>query len=74
MKRYSIIALLVGILFIIFGTVFALQGDGVIGGSAMSNNSFWIYAGAATAVVGVVIAGLGVFLGSRAASKTTPKA
>jgi len=71
MKRYSIAALVVGILMLIFGTVFALQGEGTIGGSAMSNNSFWIYAGAAIAIVGVVIAVVGGWTGSRS---NTPKA
>ena len=66
--------MLLGILFVIFGTVFALQGDGVIGGSSMSNNPFWIYAGAATAVIGLAIAGLGAWLGSRRTPGAAPKA
>jgi hypothetical protein len=57
--------LLLGILLILFGTVFALQGDGMIGGSAMSNNPFWISAGVTIAGFGVVVAGLGALLGSR---------
>jgi hypothetical protein len=56
---------IVGILFILFGSVFALQGDGMIGGSAMTGNPFWIYAGAGIAAVGLIMAALGFSFGSR---------
>jgi hypothetical protein len=56
----------VGILFILFGIVFALQGDGMIGGSSMSGNSFWIYAGSIIAVVGLILALLSFALGFKA--------
>ncbi len=49
----------------LFGAVFGLQGDGIIGGSAMSGNSFWVYAGGVIAVVGLVLAVLGFYLASR---------
>lgn len=55
---------------LIFGIVFALQGEGAIGGSTMSNNSFWIYAGSAIAIVGMVIAVVGGWTGSKS---RTPK-
>ena len=71
MRGYSIAALVVGILTLIFGTVFALQGEGTIGGSAMSNNSFWIYAGSAIAIVGVVIAAVGGWTSSRSRAPKT---
>jgi hypothetical protein len=58
-----------GILLILFGTTFALQGDGMIGGSAMSGNPFWIYAGSGIAIVGLIIAGLGFAMGSRSGKK-----
>jgi len=70
MKGYAAAALVLGSIILIFGTVFALQGDGVIGGSVMSNNSFWIYAGSVIAVVGVAIAGFGAWAGFR---KPAPK-
>lgn len=54
---------IVGILLILFGIVFALQGSGMIGGSAMSNNSFWTYAGSGLAIFGVIIASLGFYMG-----------
>jgi membrane protease YdiL (CAAX protease family) len=54
-----------GILLVVFGTVFALQGDGILGGSAMSGNSFWIYAGSVIVVLGVIIALVSFYFGSR---------
>ncbi|MGP8124952.1 MAG: hypothetical protein ACLQEQ_03670 [Nitrososphaerales archaeon] len=71
MKEYSVAALVVGILMLIFGIVFALQGEGTIGGSTMSNNPFWIYAGSAIAIVGVVIAVVGCRTGSRSRNPKT---
>lgn len=65
MKTSFVALAIVGILLILFGTVFALQGDGKIGGSAMSGDPFWIYAGSGVAIVGLVIAFLGFYLGSR---------
>jgi hypothetical protein len=52
---------IVGVLLLLAGIVFALQGAGDLGGgSSMDNNSFWIYAGAATAVVGAILAVVGL--------------
>ena len=64
-----------GVLFVLFGIVFALQGDGMIGGSSMSGNSFWIYAGSVIAVVGLILTALGVSLGfkSRTSSMSNSK-
>jgi len=45
----------IGVLMFLFGGVFTLQGLGYLQGSAMTGSSFW-------AVVGPVIAGLGVAL------------
>ena len=70
MKRYATAALVIGLIVLFFGIVFALQGDGVIGGSVMSNNSFWIYAGSAIAVLGIVITGLGAL---RSFRKSAPE-
>jgi hypothetical protein len=72
LKGSFLAVVILGILFILFGIVFALQGSGMIGGSAMSGNSFWIYAGSGVAVFGVIIAFLGFYFGSRSSrvSKT----
>jgi hypothetical protein len=46
-----------GALLLIAGTVFALQGFGVLGGSAMSGSHFWAAAGPVIAVAGLVLIG-----------------
>lgn len=43
----------------VFGLLFLLQGSGVVGGSVMTNDHFWIYAGAVIAVVGLAVMALG---------------
>jgi hypothetical protein len=62
---------IVGILLILAGIVFALQGSGMIGGSAMSGNSFWTYAGSGLAIFGVIIASLGFYMGSKSRTSKT---
>jgi hypothetical protein len=49
-----------GGLLALVGVIFALQGAGAIGGSAMSGVTFWAYAGPVIAVIGLVIAFLGL--------------
>jgi len=52
--RWALIV--VGILLLIFGTIFALQGANVIkGSSVMSGNSAYIYVGGALAVIGLIM-------------------
>jgi len=46
----------VGVLIMLAGVVFTLQGVGVIGGSAMSGVTFWAVAGPVVAVAGLAIA------------------
>jgi hypothetical protein len=50
--------------------VFAFQGSGMIGGSSMTGVPFWIYAGSGIAIVGLILASLGFYMGSR---RSTPK-
>jgi hypothetical protein len=50
----------VGVVLTIAGLIWALQGFGVIGGSFMSGDSVWAVIGPVVAVVGLVIAGIGV--------------
>ena len=50
----------IGALLAIAGTVFALQGFGVLGGSVMSGSHFWAAAGPLLALAGLVILGAGV--------------
>lgn len=56
------VLVVVGGVVLLMGVVFALQGDGIIGGSAlMSGNPTYIYVGAGVAVLGAVVAALGLF-------------
>jgi hypothetical protein len=69
MKRVLVI---VGILLLLAGIVFSLQGANVIGGSAlMSGNPTYIYVGIVVALVGVVLAALG--FRSKGMAETPPK-
>jgi hypothetical protein len=45
----------VGALLLVAGTVFALQGFGVLGGSVMSGSHFWAAAGPIIAVAGLAL-------------------
>ncbi len=58
MKNGLLIA--VGIVIVIVGVIFALQGFGAISGSAMSNNHTYEVVGPVVALVGLVLAGLGL--------------
>lgn len=69
METRKWILIVVGILLVIFGTVFALQGANVIGGSSlMSGNSMYIYVGGVLAVIGVIMLVLGIVSKSKIAS------
>lgn len=52
----------IGVVAMLLGLVFTLQGAGVITGSAMTGSSFWEVAGPIIGVAGLVLAlaGLGV--------------
>lgn len=58
MRRVVLVG--VGFLLTLAGVVFTLQGVGVLGGSAMSGVTFWAVAGPVIAVVGLVIAAIGL--------------
>jgi hypothetical protein len=49
-----------GLVLLVVGVTFGLQGAGVIGGNAMSGVTFWAYAGPVIALAGVVLAVLGL--------------
>ncbi len=51
----------VGAIVTIAGVIFALQGVGVIGGSFMSGTSVWAILGPIIALVGVAMAGFGLW-------------
>ncbi|HLQ54555.1 MAG TPA: hypothetical protein VK162_09805 [Streptosporangiaceae bacterium] len=49
-----------GVLVALAGVIFTLQGVGAIGGSTMSNNSFWAVAGPIIALAGLALAAIGI--------------
>ena len=49
-----------GLVLLVAGVTFALQGVGVLGGSVMSGVTFWAVVGPVIAVAGVVLAILGL--------------
>jgi hypothetical protein len=54
------VLLIVGVLLVLAGIVWTLQGLDVMGGSAMSGNSMWAVIGPITAIVGLVLAFAGL--------------
>ena len=59
----------IGLLVLLMGIIFALQGANYIGGSSlMSGNPTYIYVGGVVAVIGLVI----LLLGFRSSGKATP--
>lgn len=50
----------VGGLVTVLGLLFLLQGTGLVGGSPMSNDHFWIYAGAVIALIGAAVLSVGL--------------
>jgi hypothetical protein len=58
MRRSTLVV--VGVIVALLGVLFTLQGVGAIGGSAMSNTTFWSVAGPVVIVVGLLVAGLGL--------------
>jgi hypothetical protein len=63
--------LIVGVLLLLAGIVFSLQGANVITGSSlMSGNSTYIYVGAVVAIVGLVL----IALASRSGGMPAPSA
>jgi hypothetical protein len=54
--------ILLGLVLLLLGVVFALQGEGVVGGgSLMDNNPNFVYIGSFVALVGIVLATLGIW-------------
>lgn len=52
----SRLLLVVGALLIVVGTVWSLQGAGLLGGSAMTDDSRWLVIGIATIASGMLLA------------------
>ena len=56
MKRGFVVTFAIGLIFALFGLIWALQGFGVLGGSPMSNTTTWSIIGPITVLIGIVIA------------------
>lgn len=55
----SRVLVIVGLVAVLLGGVWALQGIGVIGGSVMSNSPTWVVIGAVVVVLGLLTIVLG---------------
>lgn len=64
------ILVIAGVVIAVLGTVFSLQGFGVLKGSSMSNTTTWSVAGPIIVVVGLLVAWLG--RGKRSAGSGEP--
>jgi hypothetical protein len=58
MKRVLLVG--VGLLFVLAGVIFTLQGSGAMGGGGMSGVTFWAVAGPVIALAGLVMTVLGL--------------
>ena len=54
------IQVMIGVLIVLTGAVWILQGAGVLGGSAMSDQSHWVVIGAIAAAIGAVLTYRGI--------------
>jgi len=57
--------LVLGILLVLFGATWTLQGLGAVGGSSMSNDTKWAIIGPIVAVAGLVL----IWIGARSKSQ-----
>jgi hypothetical protein len=58
MRRVVLVG--VGILLMLAGVIFTLQGVGVLGGSVMSGVTFWAAAGPVIALAGLALVAIGL--------------
>ena len=67
MRPAFLLLVAIGVLLAIAGSVFTLQGMGIVGpdNGFMFNNPAWIYQGVATAVIGLLLLAGGILLGRR---------
>ena len=55
-----IVAVIVGVIALIVGIVFAGQGANLIPGSSMTGDRMWLYIGLIVAIVGIILIVLGL--------------
>ncbi len=68
MRPVPLLLMAVGVLILLAGIVFTLQGSGYVGpqSSFMFNNPAWIYQGITATAIGLIIIAGGFLLGRRA--------
>ena len=54
------VALIVGVLLVLAGAVWALQGAGILPGSVMTGQAFWLGAGIVAVIIGVGLVVIGL--------------
>ncbi len=65
------VVVVVGVIIILLGVVWVLQGAGVLAGSFMSNDPTWLWIGAVTSVVGLALLIVGIRLPGRSRETKT---
>ena len=55
-----IVLVIVGVIALIVGAVFAGQGANLIPGSSMTGNPMWLYIGLIVAIIGIILIVLGL--------------
>ena len=50
-----IVASIIGIIMVVMGLVWTLQGANILGGSVMSGHTQWLYVGIAVVLVGLLL-------------------
>lgn len=63
----SRVLVIVGVVAVLLGGVWALQGSGVLGGSAMSGSSMWLVIGIVVVVAGAAM----IVMGARTTRRGT---
>ena len=75
MNSRKLVLVVLGVLVLLAGIVFTLQGADVIAGSSlMSGNSTYIYVGAIVAIIGLALLALSSRAGKKPSSQTTAQA
>ena len=65
MRRMRWALIIVGILLVLIGGVWILQGSSILPGSFMSGDVFWARIGSLMLVAGAILCGLGIWLRAR---------
>lgn len=51
----KIVQTIIGVVLVLFGILWTLQGANIVAGSAMSGQSQWLYIGLVVAIIGLVL-------------------